>query len=96
MLFRSETDRPVRICFVITDGEWDSSNLNQNHEMIERMAQAGVLTALAFIPDGIDYQLTDNSMHKCEVGAVVQNPMDLVGMANQLVHYAVTRRLVTQ
>ena len=92
----AETDRPVRICFVITDGEWDSSNLNQNHEMIERMAQAGVLTALAFIPDGIDYQLTDNSMHKCEVGAVVQNPMDLVGMANQLVHYAVTRRLVTQ
>ena len=91
----AETDKPVRIFFVITDGEWDNSDLNQNHEMIERMARAGVLTALAYIPEhGESVSLTDDSMHRCEVGAVVRNPMDLIGLANQLVHYAVTRRLV--
>lgn len=93
----AETERPVRILFVITDGEWDYSDRDENHDMIERMAQAGVLTAFAYIPDGeSEYALNADSMHKCEVGAVVKNPMDLVGMANQLVHYAVTRRLVTQ
>ena len=93
----AETNKPVRILFVITDGDWDNSSLQENHETIERMARAGVLTAFAYIPEnGESISLDYDSMHRCEVGAVIHNPMDLIGMANQLVHYAVTRRLVNK
>ena len=90
----AESERPVKIFFVITDGEWEYRTLNDNHEMIDRLANAGVLTAFAYIPDGDSIELNTETMHHCEVGAIVNNPLDLVELANQLVHYAVTRRLV--
>jgi uncharacterized protein YegL len=91
----AETNKPVRIFFAITDGEW---NQNPNNEdAIDRMARAGVLTAFAYIPDGGDsIELTRKTTHNCEIGAVVRNPLDLINMARSIVKYAVNRRLVNR
>jgi uncharacterized protein YegL len=90
----AETDKPVRIFFAITDGEW-GGDLKQTHDAIDRMARAGVLTAFAYIPFGSE-KITINSetSHRCEIGAIINNPLDLIGMARKIVKYAITRRLV--
>jgi von Willebrand factor type A domain len=92
----AESDKPVKIFFAITDGEW-GGDLNIVHDQIERMARAGVLTALAYIPFGDERVVLDrDSAHRCEIGAVVHNPMDLINMAKLIVKYAITRRLVNR
>ena len=90
----AETEKPVRIFFAITDGDW-SGNQEVNHETIKRMARAGVLTAFAYIPES-DQQvdLTTEKAHYCEIASVVRNPFDLVYMAKSIVKYAISRRLV--
>ena len=91
----AETEKPVRIFFAITDGDW-SGNQDANHETIKRMARAGVLTAFAYIPEqGETVQpLTDQTSHYCEIASVIRNPFDLVYMAKSIVKYAISRRLV--
>jgi uncharacterized protein YegL len=90
----AETDKPVRIFFAITDGEWGGDS-KANHDAIDRMARAGVLTAFAYIPYGSEQIVLDSeTSHRCEIGAVINNPLDLIGMARKIVKYAITRRLV--
>jgi uncharacterized protein YegL len=91
----AETDKPVRIFFAITDGDW-SGNQDVNHETIKRMARAGVLTAFAYIPESGETvePLTDQRSHYCEIASVIRNPFDLVYMAKSIVKYAISRRLV--
>jgi uncharacterized protein YegL len=91
----AETEKPVRIFFAITDGEW-SGNQDVNHETIKRMARAGVLTAFAYIPESGETvePLTDQRSHYCEIASVIRNPFDLVYMAKSIVKYAISRRLV--
>jgi Mg-chelatase subunit ChlD len=91
----AETEKPVRIFFAITDGEW-SGDQNNNHETIKRMARAGVLTAFAYIPESQEVvkPLTDQTSHYCEIASVIRNPFDLVYMAKSIVKYAISRRLV--
>ena len=92
----AESEKPVKIFFAITDGEW-GGDLDVVHDQIERMARAGVLTSLAYIAEG-QYapQLDRDTAHRCEIGAVVNNPMDLINMAKSIVKYAITRRLVNR
>jgi Mg-chelatase subunit ChlD len=91
----AETEKPVRIFFAITDGEW-SGNQDTNHETINRMARAGVLTAFAFIPEENQsvQPLTQETSHHCEIGAIVHNPLDLISMVRSIVKYGVSRRLI--
>ena len=91
----AETEKPVRIFFAITDGEWEQNN--ENEDAIERMARAGVLTAFAFIPDGgYEVELNRDKTHRCEIGAVIHNPLDLINMARSITKYAINRRLVNR
>ena len=90
----AETEKPVRIFFVITDGEWYGDQ-TYNHDLIKQMANAGVLTAFAYIADSREkVNLTLETKHYCEIGAVINNPLDLIGMAKTIVKYAINRRLV--
>lgn len=90
----AETDKPVKIFFAITDGEW-SGNQDLNHETIKRMSRAGVLTSFAFIPEeNQTHTLTDETSHYCEVKAVVHNPLDLISMVRSIVKYGISRRLI--
>lgn len=91
----AETEKPVRIFFVITDGEW-SGNPDVQHDAIKKLANAGVLTAFAYINDyNEQVKLTPETSHYCEISAVVNNPLQLIGMAKSIVKYAIGRRLIT-
>jgi Mg-chelatase subunit ChlD len=91
----AETEKPVRIFFVITDGDWYGDQ-EQNHDLIKQMANAGVLTAFAYITEQGERlpNLTLETKHYCEIGAVINNPLDLIGMSRSIVKYAISRRLV--
>jgi uncharacterized protein YegL len=90
----AETEKPVRIFFVITDGEW-SGNADVQHDAIKKLANAGVLTAFAYINDYNEHvKLTPKTSHYCEISAVVNNPLQLIGMAKSIVKYAINRRLI--
>ena len=90
----AESDKPVKLFFAITDGEWSDTNLCDPE--IKKMNNAGVLTAFAYIPESHEsVELTYEKAHFCEVGAVIRNPLDLVGMAQTIVRNAVGRRVVS-
>jgi uncharacterized protein YegL len=90
----AETEKPVRVLFAITDGDWYGDQ-NLNHEAISRLARAGVLTALAYIPEKeSSVNLADIDSHQCEIKAIVRNPIDLIGMARSITRYAINRRLI--
>jgi len=89
----AESDRKIKIFFIITDGEW-YGNQDANEDAIKRMGQSGVLTAFAYIPEKHEeVVLTAEKAHNCEIGAVVANPLDLITMARAIVKYAISRRL---
>lgn len=88
----AETDKPVRIFFAITDGDW-SGNTELNHDAIRKLSRAGVLTALAYIPSAD--LTTINDRHECEIATVVRNPLDLIGMARSITRHGIGRRLIS-
>ena len=88
----AETDKPIRIFFAITDGDW-SGNSDLNHDAIRKLGRAGVLTALAYIPDQNEPTTTINK-HECEIATAIKNPLDLIGMARTLTRYGISRRLI--
>ena len=91
----AETEKPVRIFFAITDGEWEHYSVRENNEAIKKLGNAGVLTAFAYIADQDELvNLDQEKSHYCEIGAVVNNPLNLIGMAKSIVKYAISRRLV--
>jgi len=91
----AESERKVKVFFIITDGAWYGDQ-RENHEAIDRMSRAGVLTSFAYIPETTydSFSLTAESAHHCEVGAIISNPFDIVTMARAIVKYAISRRLV--
>jgi hypothetical protein len=88
----AETDKPIRIFFAITDGDW-SGNSDLNHDAIRRLGRAGVLTALAYIPE-TNEQISKINNHECEISTAIKNPLDLIGMARSLTRYGISRRLI--
>jgi len=91
----AETEKPVRIFFVITDGEWEATWVNENNEAIKKLGNAGVLTAFAYIADNAEQIYLDkDKSHYCEISAVVNDPLNLINMARSIVKYAIKRRLV--
>jgi uncharacterized protein with von Willebrand factor type A (vWA) domain len=91
----AESNQPVKIFFAITDGEWEKNK--ENEDSIERMARAGVLTAFAYIPMKNEaVTLNRTTTHNCEIGAIINNPLDLINMARSITKYAIGRRLVNR
>jgi Mg-chelatase subunit ChlD len=91
----AETEKPVRIFFAITDGEWEHHSVRENNEAIKKLGNAGVLTAFAYIADQDELvNLDQEKSHYCEISAIVNNPLNLIGMAKSIVKYAISRRLV--
>ena len=88
----AESEKPVKLFFAITDGEWSDTHLCDPE--IKKMNRAGVLTAFAYIPEQHEIvELTHEKAHFCEVGSVIRNPFDLVGMARTIVRNAIARRV---
>ncbi len=88
----AESEKPVKLFFAITDGEW--SETKECNDEIKKLSRAGVLTALAFIPnDGHDTPLTHEQAHFCNVASIINNPFNLVSMARTIVKNAIARRI---
>lgn len=82
----------IKICFIITDGEWDSDDLN--NQIISRMNNAGVLTQVVFIgslewykenhPE--DYEkMIIRYRHGAKFFKVVDEEKDIIAIAKDLV-----------
>lgn len=89
----AESDKPVKLFFAITDGEW--SNTKVCDDEIKKLSRAGVLTAFAYIPEAHEDRvvLDHEKAHFCNVASVVHNPFDLVGMARTIVKNAIASRV---
>lgn len=90
----AESQKPVKLFFAITDGEWSDSPVCD--EEIKKLSRGGVLTAFAYIPE-IHEQvvLTHEKAHYSDVASVIRNPFDLVGMARTITRNAIARRVTS-
>ena len=91
----AESDKPVKLFFAITDGEW--SNTKVCDDEIKKLSRAGVLTAFAYIPESHEERvvLDHEKAHFCNVASVIHNPFDLVGMARTIVKNAIGSRVAS-
>jgi Mg-chelatase subunit ChlD len=90
----AETDKSVKVLFVITDGAWQygygADNEITADKEIEKLRRSGVLTALAYIDDNVSVEVNP---HNCELAKHINNPNQLVDLARKLVKLAIMRRL---
>lgn len=81
----AKSSKAVRLLFVITDGAW--YHAEESEQLIERMRNAGVLTALAYIGRGVV------ESHNCEIVHQVNHAADLLPLGRKLVKTGIARRL---
>lgn len=79
--------RANKIFIAITDGQWsvEGRGSNTSEGMIEALGKRGVTTALAFI--GPDLYMES---HKCQVAVAVNDSVELIGFAKQIVSQTMT------
>lgn len=76
--------RTNKIFITITDGQWGYGwQCEEVESIIEEMGKRGITTALAFL--GYHSKQYGIDAHKCQVAAGVNNPMELVEFAKQIV-----------
>lgn len=81
----AKSEQPIKLFFAITDGDW--SDASKSDELVGKLRDAGVLTAIAQVGGG---STTD---HGCEVYSEVNNTSDLLVLGRKLVNLAVDRNL---
>ena len=81
--------RANKIFIAITDGQWSAEGRgpNTSEGMIEALGKRGVTTALAFI--GPDAYMES---HKCQVAVAVNDSVELIGFAKQIVSQTMTTK----
>jgi hypothetical protein len=85
----SNSERAVKVFIPITDGDW--YNDREADEIIKRMRNSGVITALAYIADG--NPTTNVNSHNCEAAAVINNVSQLSTLARAMVRLGIDRNL---
>lgn len=93
------TQRGNKICFFVTDGEWDGDyGVEGNDELIQSMNNAGVLTALAYL----DYphysqnlndeaeDLPESKRHNCQFAKRIYDTRQLVDLARVIANLSFT------
>jgi hypothetical protein len=85
--------RAIKVCIVITDGVWDQAE--KCDKMLREFRRAGVLTALAYIPD--EYYLRHGTInmdsHGCEIAVDIREMNHLFTLARSLVKLGIARNL---
>ena len=93
----AETQKPIRILFMITDGMWDTT---LGEEAVADMKKAGVLTCQALIQDITS--LSDSSAknyveqyrHSFELMVSIKSAKEITKLGKELVRLAIKRNLV--
>ncbi|CAB4124047.1 hypothetical protein UFOVP45_118 [uncultured Caudovirales phage] len=84
----ADSSRAIKILFTITDGEWD--NAEACDDLVRRLRDGGVLTALANIGAGY---YAPTSTHEHEITSTIRNTSDLFVLGRHLVKIATQRNL---
>jgi len=88
----AETDKPIRILFMITDGMWDSK---EGEQAVTEMRNAGVLTCQAYLEQGtISAQHLEHYRHSFELLTQIKSAKDITILGRELVRIAIARNLV--
>ncbi len=90
----ANTDKPIRILFMITDGAWGG---DKAEESVRRMKEAGVLTCQALLyPQEVSNEGLERCRHNFEIIKRIGEAKDILSLGQSLVRTAIARRLVSQ
>ena len=90
----AETDKPIKILFMITDGAWDTK---VGEEAVNQMRNAGVLTCQAYLSQYEERTETIESYrHSFELLTHIKSAKDILVLGRDLVRLAIQRNLVVR
>jgi len=88
----AETDKPIRILFMITDGAWDTE---EGENAVMEMRKAGVLTCQAYLDESDNAgSYIERYRHSFELLTQIKSAKDIVILGKELVRLAISRNLV--
>ena len=87
----AETEKPIRILFLITDGQWETE---EGQKAITEMRNAGVLTCQALIGfAGASRDYLESFRHNFELITPINSARELTKLGKELVRLAIKRNL---
>ena len=90
----AETDKPIKVLFMITDGAWDTK---VGEEAVNEMRNAGVLTCQAYLSQYDEQvQTIESYRHSFELLTQIKTAKDILVLGKDLVRLAIQRNLVVR
>ena len=88
----AETEKPIRILFMITDGAWDTK---EGEQAVAEMKKAGVITCQALITgnDNVDKNILERYRHSFELMTSIKSAKDIIVLGKELVRLSIARQL---
>jgi hypothetical protein len=88
----AETEKPIRILFMITDGSW---NTEQGELAVREMKEAGVITCQALITgsDVVNKEYLEHYRHSFELMTSIKSAKDIIVLGKELVRLSIKRNL---
>ena len=88
----AETEKPIRILFMITDGAW---NTEEGELAVKEMKEAGVITCQALITgsDNVNREYLENYRHSFELMTSIKSAKDIIKLGKELVRLSISRNL---
>jgi hypothetical protein len=86
----AESNRAIKLCIVLTDGSWGTSD--ESDKLIREFRRAGVLTGLGFMHSE-EYEIESIDSHGAEVAVDVTDMSHLVTLARMMVKLGIARNL---
>lgn len=88
----AETEKPIRILFMITDGAW---NTEEGEQAVREMKEAGVITCQALITgsDNVNKEYLENYRHSFELMTSIKSAKDIIVLGKELVRLSIARNL---
>ena len=89
----AESDKPIKLLCMITDGAWDSE---AGEQAVTEMKNAGVLTCQALLHEGrnLSADYLNQVRHSFELVTQLQSAKDITTLGKSLVRLAIQRNLV--
>jgi hypothetical protein len=88
----AESDKAIKVLFMITDGAWDST---EGEKAVQEMKRAGVLTCQALISTyEISAETLNSYRHSFELMTSIRSAKDILVLGKELVRLSIARNLV--
>ena len=89
----AETQKPIRILFMITDGMWETK---EGEQAVRQMKDANVLTCQALLNDNsinLSREWLENNRHGFEMITEIKSAKDILALGKELVRISIKRNL---